>query len=97
MKNNQYIAKARKSSLNNLNLGGPPLNYHGQMSNNIAQNLHTNLYRTEGKSNHNTVTSSNPNPNMFKLPKLSAVNYSQHTIPVNSGKRNQDVVDNELI
>jgi hypothetical protein len=91
MKNNQYMNKKRKSSLNNLNLGGAPLNYHGQMSNNIAQNLHANLYRTADKStnqNGSTVNSSNPNPNMFKLPKLSAVNHSQHTIPLSSGKRN---------
>lgn len=99
MKNNQYMNKKRKSSLNNLNLGGAPLNYHGQMSNNIAQNLHANLYRTADKTNQNasTVNSSNPNPNMFKLPKLTAVNHSQHTIPLNSGKRNQNEVDNELI
>jgi|TARA_B110000285_G_C15085474_1_gene595978 hypothetical protein len=104
MKNNQYMNKKRKSSLNNLNLGGAPLNYHSQMSNNIninniSQNLHTNLYRTHEKTNQNgsTVNSSNPNPNMFKLPKLTAVNHSQHTIPLHSGKRNQSDVENELI
>lgn len=90
MKNSQHMNKKRKSSLNNLNLGGAPLNYQGQMSNNIAQNLHANLYRTHDKQNGSTVNSSNPNPNMFKLPKLSAVNHSQHTIPLISGKRNQN-------